>query len=467
MISSLRQRKLMYQEILKKEWKLFEASAKQQEMHEEMPDSFFDTVTCVMAPVMYLFVDWVLKSAVEAGHKRLYFLARDGYSMYEVAKILCKKRNLPLECCYLYCSRYALRTAQYHLLLEESLEYICLGGIEITAQKVMRRSGLNPLDCNEILNDMGLSESRHEVLSAGELADLKEKLRKNNTFLKRVYDNSKEKYQDTIAYLKQEGLLQRKDNLEEPLFALVDSGWTGSMQKTLAQLLGSQGNTKKIEGYYFGLYEYPKDVDELTYHTFYFDPGTGLRKKVYFSNSLFECIYSAPHGMTTGYKKQQQDTQVRYLPVFEKIKNPNGKNIENSTKLLVEYAELISDSPLEEGTSLYKEKKDRGRLVSQLFYYFMGHPTVEEAYVFGNYIFCDDVIDEGEQRVAAKLTRKEIQSNFLLPKTINLLKGKPTKESAWLQSSVTLYNQKEARDIWHVTLYKYVLYIRKRIKRGN
>ena len=56
----------------------------------------------------------------------------------------------------------------------------------------------------------------------------------------------------------------------------------------------------------------PKGVRREDYHCYYFSPEAGLRKKVYFSNSLFESIFSAPQGMTTGYEK----VQGQWRPVY-------------------------------------------------------------------------------------------------------------------------------------------------------
>jgi len=448
-------RLLQYQKILKREQKLFEASEQLYQCYREPKDVVSITAIYVMAPVMYQFVDWVLNNAIAAGHKRLYFLARDGYSMYHMAKILCEKRKLPIDCRYLYCSRYALRTAQYHLLGEESLDYICLGGIEVTIWKVMRRSGLMQEECQMMLQRMGRVNRSKEVLSYSELADIKKMLALDEEFMDLVYKRSKERYSLVCGYLEQEGLL-------EPLtVALVDSGWTGSIQKSVRQLIASRGIKAEVEGYYFGLYEYPPDVEIDTYHTFYFNPVMGLRHKVYFSNSLFECIYSSPEGMTVGYVLHDK----QYYPILEKEKNPNSDKIEKTTDILCRYAYLLADS----GSSYdcfcnCVDKIDY--TVYRLLYYFMGRPGLEEAAAFGSYIFCDDVIDEHQQTVAANLSFREIRNNWLLNKSICYLKKEQiVRESAWMEGSVVLARRNGWFWLWHSALYKYVLYLRKRVTR--
>jgi len=413
------------------------------------------TAAYVMAPVMYCFVTWVLQNAISAGHRRLYFLARDGYPMYHMAKVICEQKSLPLECRYLYCSRYALRTAQYHLLGEESLAYICLGGIDVTFEKIMRRGGLAGDEIKEIARLTGYMDSEDardigKTLTYQEIKVLREKLGSCEEFLKRVEGHSRENYPRVMGYLEQEGLMDTVS------FALVDSGWTGSMQKSLKQLLAGRGSYSQIEGYYFGLYEYPAGTDKDTYHTYYFDPSGGLRRKVYFSNSLFECIYSSNEGMTCGYRKREG----KYVPVLEKQENPNRPYIDKTTEMLCDYTRYMAG---------HQGVLSSGRIVTiqKLLYHFMGHPVKEEAQVFGSYVFCDDVTGEKEQTVAAPLSCQDIRDNRLLRKGLRILRKEAVRESAWLEGSIVLINNIPWLALCHGAIYKYVLYLRKWLNENN
>ncbi|MFQ9799548.1 MAG: hypothetical protein ACLR23_12170 [Clostridia bacterium] len=109
--------------------------------------------------------------------------------------------------------------------------------------------------------------------------------------------HSKDAMPGLAGYLRQEGML------EDIPDAIVDSGWTGSMQKLLGDALSQLGRTRELEGYYWGLYELPPKERLPAYHCYFFDPGRHLQEKVYFNNCLFEAVYSAPHGMTLGYRE--------------------------------------------------------------------------------------------------------------------------------------------------------------------
>ncbi|MFR1474267.1 MAG: hypothetical protein ACLSB9_00195 [Hydrogeniiclostridium mannosilyticum] len=52
--------------------------------------------------------------------------------------------------------------------------------------------------------------------------------------------------------------------------AVVDTGWTGSIQRSLRQLLRSAGGNGGISGFCFGLYQEPKDPADGDYMAWYF-----------------------------------------------------------------------------------------------------------------------------------------------------------------------------------------------------
>ena len=442
-----------YRTILQKEPQLFEISEMVYKDMVHLSDVQAGITSYVIAPVMYRFVSWVLNEAVKSNKKRLYFLARDGYSMYHVAKVLCEKAKLPIECKYLYCSRYALRSAQYYLLGEESLDYVCLGGMDVTFEKMMHRAGLSYEKALEVAKLLEFDKKMDVHLSYNEIKAMRQVLKECSLFMESMKEHAGTCYPLVTDYLKQEGLMD-----DEP-FAIVDSGWTGSMQKSLQSLVNSRGKNITLEGYYFGMYEYPKDCKNETYHCFYFEPDSDIRRKVYFNNNLFECIFSSPEGMATGYKFEEG----KYVPVFENDDNPNKERIEYSTSVIVRYAsEIINRYPknLKEGKEIFLG------IAEKLLFHFMGKPTVEEAKEYGSYIFCDDVIGEENQVVATRLTGEEIKDNFLIRKSMNMLlkTGKPIKESAWIEASTVLNDDMGERKLGHCALCKYALYMRKRMK---
>lgn len=422
--------------------------------------------TGIFAPVLLGFVEWVLQEAESRGIHRLYFLARDGYQMYLAAAFLCEKRKLDLDCRYLYGSRYAWRMPQFALMGEGCLDMLCRGGIDVTFEKVMRRGGLTGEESEAVAEELGFVQNYRKILSYSEVMQLKKPLADSRLFLPFVYEHSRAAYENTMGYFRQEGLL------EDVRYALVDSGWTGSLQQTLAQLLHHAGYEKQPEGFYFGLYELPPGVPEDSYHTYYFGPGYGLRKKVYFSNCLYEAVYSAPHGMTAGYERHAEVVEtvpanVIYQPVFYNRNNLNQVRMEQEKAWLKEYLESWHEDGGKAKT-IKVTSAQRGKQTYKRLKRFMGTPTAMEAEIYGSLLFSDDVTEEHTQPVAAKLSKTEIKSQYVWNRVLIMLgiKKQVLKDSAWIEGSVSMADGCRWWQLWNVRCYKYLVYFRKWIKRG-
>ena len=123
----------------------------------------------VLAPSLTSFVLWVLHEAMKSGKQRLYFLARDGYLMYQVAMIVCQKSNLPIECKYLSCSRYSLRIPAFHLDSEDALEYICRDSIDVNITKILKRAALTKEERAEVIESLNIAISETESIPYAKL----------------------------------------------------------------------------------------------------------------------------------------------------------------------------------------------------------------------------------------------------------------------------------------------------------
>lgn len=455
MTDGQRKRIAAYLEILKTEPLLYMTAQKlmMADSHVTFEQAVYDTV---FAPVLFCFVNWVLEEARKKGIKRLYFLARDGYQMYLVADALCKEAGDEIECRYLYGSRYAWRIPQFALEGELCLDKICLGGIDVTFEKVMKRGNLTDEEALAVAEELGFVERYQIPLSYYEVQQLKQPLRVSSQFLSYVYTHSKEAYAETLGYLKQEGLF------DETSYAIVDSGWTGSMQRTLRQLLQNAGFKKRIRGFYFGLYELPPSEEIDSYYTYYFGPKGGIRKKVYFSNCLYETVYSAPHGMTVGY----EDKDGSYMPVFGGAGNLNQRQMEQILIwleiFLAAYQEKRKEH-LRQPMKISETKQMVCRLLSRL----MGTPIKDEVESYGTLLFSDDVTEDDAQEVAATLSLEELKNHRFLNKACIMLGVKKgmIRDSAWPEGSVVKNGSRIKSGLRHTALYKYVLYIRKAIRK--
>ena len=238
--------------------------------------------------------------------------------------------------------------------------------------------------------------------------------------------------------------------------ALVDSGWAGSMQKEICQALGILGKKGRVTGYYWGLYELPEGVRREDYHCYYFSPEAGLKKKVYFSNSLFESIFSAPQGMTTGYEK----VQGQWRPVYARTDEERKRFLEELEKILLEYARNQAASMKHiEDSHLIRDRQETEKSLSR----FMGKPEFQEAQIFGNQPFSDDIFDTEGQTAAGRMTEEELKANHVWNK-VGKMSGFSSgyvKESPWYEGSAVLYGKRPGYHIFMYHLYKYLLYLKK------
>ena len=413
--------------------------------------SFQEQMTyLLLAPVAVSFAAWVLREAVGRKIDRVYFLARDGWQFYQAARALQKSWKLPVELRYLYCSRYSLRIPCYCLMGEEALGYICLRGMEVSFADMMARAGLDEGEAAAIAGKIGYREDIRKPIPLTQIPKFRERLLQCPLFLEEMQNISREAYRNAMDYFSREGLL------EEGSFAIADSGWTGTTQQVLEQLLASGGRKRPLEGFYFGLYDLPPGADPLRYHTFYFSPAGNLRRKAEFSNSLFEAVFSAPHGMTVGYKEGGTG------PVLAAKRGLQADEMERQTAWIERYAECCGQKRVAADTS----EKD-ARFIARLLRLFMSRPDRSEAEVYGNYRFSDDVTENRTHPLALPMTEDELLSGHILEKfrRLYLKRNLPVRESAWYEGSARLYSSRASWHQRHYRRYKELIYLRKGLER--
>ena len=134
------------------------------------------------APILRDFVWWVLIEAKRRNIRKLYFLARDGYVMREVALVLCEKFNLDIECRYLYTSRAALRMPTYHLIGEEAYDLLLGYSYQVTPNSMLQRALLSDKVKARILREVGITEEqKDELLTRIETFELSDRLFEKRT----------------------------------------------------------------------------------------------------------------------------------------------------------------------------------------------------------------------------------------------------------------------------------------------
>ncbi len=144
-------------------------------------DLFSDLTGAVTAPVLYSYVWWCLQQAIHDQVDTLYFLARDGHILYEIAKRFCEQYALPIHCQYLYVSRMALRMPAYHRMGEAAYDLLLVRGANLTPRHVLERLALSAEEQQQVYADCAIpAEDCDKSLSVQAFTALAEQLRKSS-----------------------------------------------------------------------------------------------------------------------------------------------------------------------------------------------------------------------------------------------------------------------------------------------
>ncbi len=250
-------------------------------------------------PLLFGYVKWVLNEALINDVKTLYFVARDGFILKEIADVIIKERNLNIKTKYIYASRKVWRVAnEYNIdkyLFAMCSEYkdrfstaFLAKRLELSKEEFTRLTGL---------------EYNSKILSKNSIENLFKKLI-NNTKLKQVLiDKDKFKNELSIKYLKQELDINDKN------IWFVDVQGSSKTQDILIRTLKSFCNNNFVF-FYFGL-----DLSAAL--------GNMERKRIYFTvpylKHWMELLCRTPEGQTVGYKEQNG----YILPIKEKLNHNN------------------------------------------------------------------------------------------------------------------------------------------------
>lgn len=400
-------------------------------------------------PILFYYVWWVLHHAMERGIGTLWFLARDGYLLREIALRFCEQFHLPIDCRYLYVSRASLRMPSYHFIGDEAWELLTYNGYYVTPRFLLQRAELTPEQRAAVYESCGVKvPDENCLLNHAEVDAWRTALKISPVYHKFVREKSKAAYGDAIGYLRQAGLFDQNH------VALVDTGWTGSMQRSLRQLLQFDGYDGTFTGFYYGMYVPPRSPEDGAYLTWYFNRESSPRDKIPFCNNLFECMLPAPHGMTAGY----QSAGGGYAPAT--LAAPEGEelaHIQSRVSAVLGYTRDRLEQTDFEAFCPEAALRDTRKLISR----YMAHPSREEAVYFGRALFCDD-ITEAYRLSLADETQVQALKGYSIPTRVwrRLLSQKATEAQLfWPYGTIAfLPKWKQWWYRWNVYVWEWLRY---------
>lgn len=345
-------------------------------------DSFYDIGFKYAGPILFIYVWWVLLEAQKKNINRLYFIARDGYPLYEIAKIFVDKFNLNIECKYLYCSRKALILPSINKSIEDELFNITKYSAKSTINIILDRIDASEEQKINIINDLVITNKvnidRNKILTIDEHKIVQNALMLSKIYIDTLKTNANTNYKATVSYLKQEGLYDHN------AVHIVDIGWAGSIQKYLSKIINMEKPNIKIFAYYFGtLYSlYLRDNGEL-YDTWYFGKNKQNIARALFSINIMESICTAPHGTTKSYHNNN-NVVIPFLDNLDtkktQITNQINSGILAFTRKMIMFTNF-SDF----------KKSALHRYSFGICYKLMCAPSMEIVDCFSEFVHCDDI----------------------------------------------------------------------------
>ena len=264
-----------------------------------------------LVPLYLPYVSWFLQRAKERGIRRIYFLARDGWILHQIALAL----HPDVECRELFLSRKALLTPWLasHFTPQELLkvqEHHTLVGKKV--QALLEQLQLQPHQ----LEAWGVSVQPEKRLAnhRDEFALLESLLHgAGSESLKALCLERRERL---LGYLKQEGFFEA-----QVPSAMVDIGWLGTTRKMLHDFLEEQ-DASPVHTFYFGIRRDVFSCAEGTYES-YFHEG---ELSTDLTTAVENFLSAAPYPSTTDYlfKKgrwipQWQEAEAKQMPMAHQV----------------------------------------------------------------------------------------------------------------------------------------------------
>lgn len=317
-------------------------------------DTASEVGSSLAGSILYPYVSWVLKKSVELDIARLYFVARDGWILKQIADVIIQIRNYPVKTSYIYGSRKAWRLPSYEGSKEDfdriikwsnMDEVLCLNDLAEVFQLTMEE--LRPFLQEEFRKTEG-SCQLHRI----QILNFSEKLGENEAFRKYLVEKQTDNRKRVIQYLQQE------IEVADERFAFVELSGTGLTQQCLARLIKKFYNGE-IRNFFFKLDTIQKEkwCQFINFYPSYLN-----------RSYMLELLCRAPHGQTKGYIEgggkiepvieeaegesiksyhieSYRDSVLNYVNLMEKMSIKNGLEYNSRLDIVKEYMNVITTFP--------------------------------------------------------------------------------------------------------------------------
>lgn len=359
--------------------------------------TIWDTGASVAGPLLTGYVAWLLSDAQRRGIERLYFIARDGQILSRIAKIICERLDLPIDCRYLYGSRQAWHLPAVTALGECEYGWIISPTDFLSIRMILRRIDVAPHEVERNLTQIGFTELDWDSNLLPDQRQCLSEFIRSSRWDDIILEKAAQKRRPAFRYLEQEGLVDCVP------YAVVDIGWNGRLQRSLGNILDAGGAARALAGYYFGLRSRidPRPQDELrAYFWDHLHPSItndiGFKTRV-----MMEIFSSADHGGVCGYEMEGE--QVIPVLLSEDAHRLLEWGVTVQQEAIKCFVENL-DSLVLKGLTDPVWKVSLARLLEQ----FYNDPTLAEAQTYGKYPVAEDQNAAVCQPLASAFTVRDI-----------------------------------------------------------
>lgn len=344
----------------------------------------------VAGPVLFLFVFWLLHEAKKDNIKTLYFLARDGQIMMQIAAIIAEKLDFSIELKYLYVSRQSLFAPSFLELSETDIEWILNKDPILNIALVAKRLSLD----ESIFRDRLVTAGFPRINLIGDLPpllclQLKQLLLNDVNLRSYIAAESQKARGNVLGYLCQEGLCESRS------WALVDSGWNGRLQSAIETILTDAGFAAQTHGYYFGFFS-QHNLRGLKKGFLFSPQQKKLLKWCRPFTFLYETMSAAPHGTTLAYEKLSLGD---YRPVLDNSQNGvDSDDIISMREGAFDYVKALELGRINYDEILFRDKAFC--LLRKLYL----TPSKSEAEAFGKLKYSNDQTDSSRFELAPAMS---------------------------------------------------------------
>lgn len=262
----------------------------------------------VLGPLLTLFAEWVVRDCVNNGQDLVFCLMREGHLLAPLVEKAARAVDANLTVRPLWVSRYAVRAASYQFANEPELRAYFTKRHGVPMATIGRDLGLDvPLvrQLTKIRHDGPLSETEVDAVVQAVVG--------NRALRDQMLETSAEKRRRLFGYFEGMGVFSR-DRL-----ALVDLGWGGTIQRTMAQVFAARSHEdapspRHIRGLYLATHEKLLDLphdscsaDSFLFHLAQPADSALLRR----TPEILESACMAPQGSFMGI---EEDGSIATFP---------------------------------------------------------------------------------------------------------------------------------------------------------